>query len=52
MCFDLFLTLVLCRLKPATGRFLYGGTILALARKIANANIKICSIEQVFSFVF
>lgn len=39
MCFDLFLTHVLCRLKPATGRFLYGGTILALAGKIANANI-------------
>ena len=40
MRFDLFLTLVLCRLKSATGRFLRGGTILALARKIANANIK------------
>ena len=28
------------RLKPATGRFLYGGTILALAGKIGNANIR------------
>ena len=28
------------RLKPATGRFLYGGTTLALAGKIANANIR------------
>ena len=39
LCFDLFLTRVLCRLKPATGRFLHGGTILARAGKIANANI-------------
>ena len=31
---------VLCRLKPAGGRFLYGGTTLALAGKIANANIR------------
>ena len=50
LCFDLFLTRVLCRLKPATGRFLHGGTILALARKIANANIKLWSKGQSFLY--
>ena len=39
------------RLKPATGRFLYGGTILALARKIANANIKTCSKSVIFAVI-